>query len=168
MTMLKLTTLKRRLLLAAGLAILTVVVLWWGGGSEPGSARSREEPATQVVEESGRPLPEVDLGRLEQKPDRDAVGDAFEPRSWAPVAEPRKGPPPPPQAPPLPFHYIGKIIETEGRVTVFIGNQSRNYVVHEGDTIDNTYHVDAVGADVVKLTYLPLNIQQALPIGSAR
>ena len=69
-------------------------------------------------------------------------------------------------APALPFTYVGKLVE-EGKLTVFLSNQDRNYTVKEGDVIDETYHVDVLQAPTMTLTYLPLKIQQTLQIGEA-
>jgi hypothetical protein len=38
--------------------------------------------------------------------------------------------------------------------------------VRSGDKLDNTYQVDDIKPNVMLLTYLPLNLQQSLTIGS--
>jgi hypothetical protein len=89
----------------------------------------------------------------------------FAPKSWyVPPPPPKAVPPPPPSAPPLPFTYMGKLIE-DGQMTVFLTKQDRNYVVKVGDTIDGTYKVEEVSARMMTLTYLPLKIKQTLMIG---
>jgi hypothetical protein len=40
-------------------------------------------------------------------------------------------------------------------------------VVAGGETIEGTWRVDGLQAGSVRLTYLPLDIQQSLPIGAA-
>ncbi len=99
------------------------------------------------------------------------TGDPFQERSWAPRA--RSGgadagaaSAPPPQAPPLPFAYMGKLVE-DATTTVFLARQDRNYVVRAGDTIDGTYRVERIGDDGLVVTYLPLKIQQTLPFAEA-
>ena len=77
----------------------------------------------------------------------------------------RNLPPPPPQAPPLPFTYLGKMIDGE-QTTVFLTRQDRNYVVRLGDTLDGSYRVEKIEEDRVALTYLPLGTEQTLPFAA--
>jgi len=89
----------------------------------------------------------------------------FDSKSWyVPPPPPKALPPPPPTAPPLPFSYMGKMLE-DGRTTIFLTRQNRNFVVSAGDTIESTYRVDEINARFMTLTYLPLNIKQTLQIG---
>ena len=100
-----------------------------------------------------------------QRDEADQVEDLFKAKSWyVPPPPPKPGPPPPPTPPPLPFQYMGKLLE-EGKLTVFITNQDRNYAVKAGDTIEGSYRVDRVDPQQVLFTYLPLNMQQTLVIG---
>lgn len=93
------------------------------------------------------------------------IEDVFQSKSWyVPPPPPKAVPPPPPAPPPLPFSYMGKLQE-EGRLTVFLTKQDRNYAVKAGDTLDGAYRVDSVEAQRVVFTYLPLNMQQTLAIG---
>lgn len=73
-------------------------------------------------------------------------------------------PPAVPTAPPLPFKFMGQMLDN-GTVTVFLVFNERNIVVKAGDTIDGIYHVDAIQSGVVEFTYLPLKQKQTLPVG---
>ena len=92
----------------------------------------------------------------------------FAAQSWAPPA-PVKAitaaptTPPVPQAPPLPFSYVGKQ-SRGGPVEVFLAQGDKTHVVQEGSLIDGAYRVDAIGPTGVRLTYLPLNQTQQLAI----
>jgi len=180
----KLGTGTRRGLLFGALALTLAAVQWVDGNDDtvgkprtpPAASVPRPAPATTGVQ---APVPQVagdiDLGRL-QRGRAAQARDAFAPRNWQPpprkltpaeaaamaAAEP---PPPPPQAPPLPFVYVGMLAE-ESRTTVFLSQGARDIAVRSGDTIDNTYRVDAVTPDRIELTYLPLNQRQTLPLGS--
>ena len=66
----------------------------------------------------------------------------------------------------MPFAYLGKLIDA-GRITVFLSNGDRNWVVRSGDTIDGAYRVEAIGDRTMTLTYLALGIRQELGIGAA-
>ena len=120
------------------------------------------QPRTRVASE---PLPELPLEKLAQAPSREAVLDAFEVRSWAPPPA-KAPPPPPPEAPPLPFKYMGKIMDG-GQVVVFLAKQDINYVVRAGEKLDNNYQVDEIKPGMMTLTYLPLGQKQTLEIGAA-
>ncbi len=111
----------------------------------------------------------IQLDKLQREPVKLAgMADVFATKSWyvppPPPPPSRPVPPPPPMAPPLPFTYVGKLVE-EGKITVFLSTSDRNYAIQEGDVINGTYHVDQLKAPVMILTYLPLNIKQTLQIG---
>ena len=98
------------------------------------------------------------------------AGNPADARSWAEAEAARRSaaPPPPssPQAPPLPFTYMGRMIDGK-RVAVFLtnGNGDRTWVVRPGDKIDDVYRVDAIGEGTITLTYLPLDVRQELSLG---
>lgn len=91
--------------------------------------------------------------------------DPFRNKSWY-VAPP---PPPPlkPKAPPLPFQYLGKVVE-EGRTKVFLARQGQHLIVHEGDVLDDSYAVLQIAAGQMVIEYRPLQEKQTLAIGSVQ
>jgi hypothetical protein len=109
----------------------------------------------------------LDLERLARRAQREADGDLFNALAAEELRRnvPPPPPPPAPQAPPLPFAYLGKLIEADG-ISVFLTNGSRNWVVRSGDTIDGAYRVEAIGDGTMTLTYLALDIRQELGIGA--
>jgi len=149
--------------------LLAVTAVQWAGGQD------RPEPRAVAGDRTERPdrparevaltdaVPEVRLDRLKRHAGAAPAGDPFEARSWEPPATAvrRSLPPPPPQAPPLPFTYLGKLVDGE-TTTVFLVRQDRNFVVRPGDTLDGSYRVDAIGENGVALTYLPLGARQTL------
>ena len=70
-----------------------------------------------------------------------------------------------PVAPPLPYIYMGKIID-DGKLTVFLTRDDRAYAIKAGDTIDNQYMVNAVTPQRIELTYLPLGQKQTMMTGA--
>ncbi|MFN0318456.1 MAG: hypothetical protein ACKVQA_25805 [Burkholderiales bacterium] len=109
-------------------------------------------------------------------------GNAFGSKNWRPAPAPRKAvkappviaapvvlppSPPPPSAPPLPFVYLGKMVDGAS-TTVFLSSQQRNLAVQAGDTIDNLYRVDRIADNNMTLIYLPLNAQQQLHLGGSK
>jgi len=166
---------KQRWVFYAIVLVLTLTAVRWAGGQD------RAEPRTTVAYQAERPdrpardaatkaeaVPEVRLDRLERRAAASPAGDPFRARSWEPelVAVRRNLPPPPPQAPPLPFTYLGRMIDDE-KTTVFLTRQDRNYVVRLGDTLDGTYRVENIAEEGLVLTYLPLGAEQTLPFGAA-
>jgi len=166
---------QRWIIYALALALTLVAVRWAGGqdGADNGVAAARQAgeaakpargaPAAAAATER---VPELRLDLLGSRTSPAPAGDPFQARSWAPAPDPeaprRRLPAPPPQAPPLPFAYMGKLVE-DAATTVFLSRQDRNYVVRAGDTIDGTYRVERIAEDALVVTYLPLKIQQALP-----
>lgn len=109
----------------------------------------------------------IHLDKLQRAPQEAEaqVDDLFKSKSWyVPPPPPKPVPPPPPAAPPLPFAYMGKLME-EGAMTVFMTSQDRNYVVKSGDVIDGTYRVESITPSSLTLIYLPLNIKQSMTLG---
>ena len=93
--------------------------------------------------------------------------DPFSPRSWKQMAaeaarrDAPHRPPPVPQPPPLPFTYMGKLVE--GKVTtVFLTNDDQNYIARLGETLDDDYRVEEISENGMVLTYLPLKRRQQL------
>lgn len=75
--------------------------------------------------------------------------------------------PPAPTAPPLPFVYMGKILN-DGNRAVFLTRNDKPYIARAGDVLDGTYRVDAIQPPTLELTYLPLSQKQTLDIGEEK
>ncbi|MCL4472159.1 MAG: secretion system X translation initiation factor [Sulfuricella sp.] len=110
---------------------------------------------------------ELQLDKLARTSSREEATDIFSSKSWyVPPPPPKPAPLPPPAAPPLPFVYLGKMLE-DGKSLVFLSKKERNLVVKEGDVIDGTYRVESIHPSAMTLTYMPLNMTQILPIGAS-
>jgi hypothetical protein len=93
-----------------------------------------------------------------------ASANPFAAHSWTP-------PPPPqvvrvvvPKAPPLPFVYMGKMLDGKA-ITAFVSMGGQTHLLHGGDTLRD-YRVEAISAKEITFVYLPLNEKQRLPFGS--
>jgi len=159
------------------LALVALVAVGWAGGQDRGEPRTAaeaaapERPARDPAAGAAKAeaVPEVRLDRLGKRVAPAPAGDPFGTQSWEPpvVYAPRRNlPPPPPQAPPIPFAYVGKMVEG-GTTTVFLARANDNYLVRAGDTIDGTYRVEKIDDDAMVLIYLPLRARQVLPFGAA-
>lgn len=137
------------------------------GAAEPVRA-ARPVPAQSVAppdRDKTEAATDLKLNKLQREPKDEVTADLFEAKSWyVPPPPPKPLPPPPPSAPPLPFVYMGKLIE-DGHLTVFLTKQELNYVVKAGDTLEGMYKVEEVTPRMMTLVYLPLNIKQTLMIG---
>jgi hypothetical protein len=136
----------------------------------------REKPTQEVIGEVSRPSPErsarvegeaeLNLDKLRRALPRPGADDPFAPRSFAPpppkmaMAAPAK-----PTAPPLPFAYLGKVIDG-GKTSVFVGRGSENYSLEPGQTIGGAYRVEKITDTDVTFTYLPMKTRQTLHIPS--
>jgi hypothetical protein len=63
--------------------------------------------------------------------------------------------------PPLPFKYLGKWTQ-KGRTTVLLERDHFPYAARVGQNLDREYRVDAIEADHMVLTYLPLGTRHVL------
>ncbi len=168
---------KQRWIIYCVALALTLVAVRWAGGQDPADSRvagankageaarpARDAPASTSTTEQ---MPELRLDRLGTRAPAAPAGDPFQARSWAPAPDPevarRRLPPPRPQAPPLPFAYMGKMVDGNTTV-VFLANEDRNYIARVGETLDGTYRVERIADNELVVTYLPLKIKQTLPL----
>jgi hypothetical protein len=175
---------KLRVGLLIGAAALTLVAVRWADEltDMPEATAGPVADSTPLPAADSKPraapeqAPALDLGKLRRRPSTEPDSEAFGARSFRP-APPRapKGqqpalaaappPPPPPQAPPLPFTYVGRLVEDRD-TTVFLASGERNLIVKPGEVIDNLYKLEEVGERALVLTYLPLSQRQSLPTGT--
>jgi Tfp pilus assembly protein PilP len=131
-------------------------------------ATGREQPSS-IVEPAAprvdtRPVQnaDIDLAKLDERIDEGAKVDAFAPRNFSPVVPPQAAARARPEAPPLPFKYLGKMVE-DGKLSVFLANGDESITVHAGERIGD-YRVDKITEAEVRFTYLPLKTKQSLPL----
>ena len=149
--------LNRRWLILGALLVGTVVaavVLDQGDRAESESISVASASAGKKTESAA---PVIDLEKLKRPAARTDVVNVLGSKTWYV--------PPPPEAPPLPFVYMGKLQEGGGHLVFFLVKGDRVYTVRAGDVIDATYKVEGVSGGKLTLTYLPLNIQQTLTVG---
>jgi hypothetical protein len=125
-------------------------------------ARGRVAPAS--VEEKSLALSLPERTSLNEAP----KGNLFASTSWAAPtppspAPPEAAPPPSPEAPPLPYSFVG-LLEDSAQPTAFLSNKEALLIVAAGQTIDGNYRIDKVSSKEIVLTYLPLNQKQIIQI----
>lgn len=163
----RLRGLERRELVRMALPVLALALI---ASVVTGRERPSQLPPEPVARIDTRivaaPDADLDLSALER-----AAGVELAAASANPFARPAFDAPPPaaaaapekPAAPPLPFTYLGKVIE-DGKLSVFLARGGENLSVSPGDTIGGEYRVDAVTESEIRFTYLPLKTQQSLPL----
>lgn len=110
-------------------------------------------------------LPPPDAGEQETKAENAETPETIDPfrtKTW--YIAPPPPPPPKPRAPPLPFQFLGQLIE-DNEVRVFINHQGRHLVVKAGDVINGAYTVEAISPGQVVFVYQPLQERQVLTTG---
>ena len=145
-------------------AMLVVVAL----AAVAGVVTGREKPAIELSEEKvQRQVPPValaiDLAKLERAETGLPLADPFAPRSFGTEARPRAAAPDKPAVPPLPFQYVGKVIE-DGKQEVYVMRDGELLAIASGQKIGNEYRVDRVTGKSITFTYLPLKTRQTLDL----
>ena len=148
----------------AGVAAVGALASVVAGREQPSIAAVREPVAH--LEKRLPALEDIDLAKLEDRTNRinedGAKLDAFAPRNFAPVIPPQAQAAAKPVAPPLPFRYIGKMVDGD-KLAVFLANGNESMAVAQGDRIGD-YRVDKVSDAEIVFTYLPLKTKQSLPL----
>ena len=170
---------RREMLLRGGLiaAVTASLGLFAAGGDRLEAPVAAQPVAAQSAPPAQRPAAKSESVRIDLLR-RDAQarpeGDAFSAHSWQPP------PPPPPRAkliapepeladpPPPPFTFLGAFEATGGKRVLYIVEGDKVHAVSEGETVNELYQVEAVGADEMVFTYLPLKLKQTLSLGNTK
>jgi hypothetical protein len=118
------------------------------------------------------PAPTLALGRPDApRTLQPAQGDAFNAIRWqrpepAPLVRPVViAPPPPPSAPPMPFTFVGLLMQGAAKPKAFIAKGEALMMVSTGDLLENnTYRVDGISDQEIVITYLPMNTRHNLTV----
>jgi hypothetical protein len=145
-------------------ALVVVVVL----AAVAGVVTGREKPGIDIVEDKvGRriePTLHIDLAKLERAEAALPTTDPFAPRAFGAQARPpRAAAPEKPALPPLPFQYVGKVIE-DGKQEVYVMRGEELLALAHGQKIGNEYRVERITGKSITFTYLPLKTTQTLDL----
>jgi hypothetical protein len=154
----------RRIL--GGVALVGALASVVAGRERPTLDLSRAAPpprsSASLVSAGGLDLDRLAL-RAEHGEEKKGV-DPFAPRSFS-APEPVPGPAGKRKAaaaPPLPFRYLGKMIE-DGRLNVFLARGEESLAVHAGQKLGE-YRVERVTEREIVFTHLPSKTKQSLPL----
>ena len=137
---------------------------------DPALRQAVRVSAEAAVPDKAQPATGVRLDLLQTSRDLGKAGDVFGATSWQPPPPPPPPPPVvvegPPQAPPLPFRFVGQVNDGLGNTTYFLmrGTETLSAVV--GQNLAGQYLLERAENGVLHFTYLPLRQQQILQIGS--
>lgn len=161
-----------RTTLALGALAVALIATVVSGREKPGTdlvAAPAERAAAQLsAQRSAQEAGDIDLDKL-QRPKKEVspaveLFGAPDPQHAGANAhgksQPRAVPPP---EPPLPFQYLGKVID-EGKLSVFLMSGSAHYSVQQGETVIKQYRVDRITDAAVTFTYLPTGTQKVLAV----
>jgi hypothetical protein len=157
----------RGLALCGALGLTLAATAWVSREDEPEpvAAAPRHAPAAAAAAAGEWPGPAASA-RAEW-PALDAQARA----AWgeaAPVAAapapPRAEARPPTAPPPFPYQLVGRM--TDSRLRVILNNAQRSAVVGVGELVDGRWRVEAIEAEGLRLTYLPLGQAQFIPFAS--
>ena len=144
----------KRLLKPIGLSIVVLALL-------ASVVAGRERPTVTLLERA--PAQSLDLSKLERPaPGAAPAADPFAPKNFNPQPQQQAAAPAKPEAPALPFRYLGKLIE-DGKLSVFLANGEESVTARAGERIAD-WRVDKVTENEVQFTYLPLKTKQSLPL----
>ena len=158
----------RAALAAAALALIASFV----------SGREQVAPAPGAVEPAARPaeraapaesLASIDIAKLKRAGQQPIANDVLAVHSAAAAAA-GTGPAaaqPAPAAPPLPFSYLGRMVDGD-KTLVFVGQGAEHYAVTPGLTIDKVYRVEQVTDVAITFVFVPLGTRQVLPVQEQR
>lgn len=162
---------RQRWMLYGAALILTLIAIFQDGEDPSGPVAVAQ---ASIVEAAPAPQgPQgIELERLQRQSAPVGETDPFAARSWRDIEmeEQRRNappaPPPKPQAPPLPFIYLGRMVEGDQTV-IFLSARDRNYVARVGETLDGVWRVDSIGEQEMSFDYVPLRQKQRLSYASA-
>ncbi len=145
------------------------------GGSESAPAPAGSRPVVSRLP-TGRLASTLEVAALIPREtlipatsDEPVGRDLFPALNWTPPPPPPPPPakPPPPMAPPVPFVYLGKKLES-GQWEVYLGRGEEVLIVREGMALGGTYQVKSINPPTLTLVYLPLKQSQSIPIGGSQ
>jgi len=162
----------QRWLILGGLLVATLLAGYFAE-DEPEKPHQKQRPARTASSSAAgspsrpvaAPAPELQEPAPPGTPPESLGIDPFRNQSW--YVAPPPPPPPKPKAPPLPFQYLGKVVEAGG-TKVFLARQGQHLIVHEGDVVDDNYAVLQIAGGQMVIEYRPLQEKQTLAIGSAQ
>lgn len=93
----------------------------------------------------------------------ESTTDLFAAHDWNPPPPPVEVKPAKPEAPPLPYRYLGRW-EENGVLTLILGRGDLSIPVRNGQTLDGEWRIDRIAARRIDFTFLPLKTRAHLAL----
>jgi len=166
-----------------GTAVLSAVALWWPQQPPPalvavtqrveGRSRALDQamhPADPTPQAAGRagPLPrewpQADWLSLKGNPFGPATPQA--PAAVAPPSQPASAalPTEPPKPPELNLRFLGRFVQPDGQVLVYLARGNQSLLVRAGDRLDEGYLVESIDTQAVVLSHPLERAPRVLPL----
>ncbi len=155
----------RHRILVAALAVTLVASVVSGREKPAADIAAPATPAAKIASLEREPATvDLDLSAL-QRPKKDEAKpvDLFAPEAAPGIAARPGEPAKAPAEPPLPFTYLGKVID-DGKLSVFLTTGTTHYSVQQGQTVAKEYRVDRITEAAITFTYLPTGSHKTLAI----
>jgi hypothetical protein len=125
----------------------------------------REKPLENLLTQKPPAELDFDVSKLEKRETEMPANDPFARRSFGgqPPAEQQAAVRARPEAPPLPFRYMGKVIE-DGKTEILLLRGDEHIAVAAGQKIDGEYRLDKASASALTFMYLPTKQKQTLEL----
>lgn len=152
--------------LLAGALAITLLLVWKAPPPQDADNLVQPRRSTETGAAAAVGAAPAQFALVARAPAAEAYVDLFAPRvvklarATAPHVEPAK-----PMPPPLPFTFVGKMVE-EGRPKVFLQEGDTMHAVAEGDLIGRGYKVLGIENGRINLLYLPLDMTQTISVGN--
>lgn len=147
------------------LVLIGLLVAIEMGNHESGQAKHQVTASPQPPSApKGTQAGGADIGATGEPPSPTAATDIFAVRTWEPPPPPMDMTPPAPEAPPVPFRFLGRIAEHGQKPAFLLGAAERVMAVRVGDTIDKEWRLENAQGGELIFRYRPLNLRQTLPI----
>lgn len=162
--------------LRASILFLVIALIVAAGAYQ---LQQQPEPASPAQTASVQPAPAGAVAHTSTTPQSDTKDappaeaqkpeppNPFAVRTWEPPRPilPVVTAPPPPQAPPLPFRFLGRVHDPERGNAFMLTAGDRVLSVKAGDVLDGQYLVEEYRDGQLHFLYQPMNIRQTLFVG---
>lgn len=158
----------RRWLLLGGALAVTLFLVWQSPREETAEdvVQAKRSQSSQLATPAGSATESGRFVLAVRTPAAEEYIDLFAPHVIrAPRMAVERMEPPKPMPPPLPFKFIGKMVE-EGHIKVFLQEGETLHGVAEGEMLGRDYRVLGIDHGRINLLYLPLNMTQSISVGN--
>jgi hypothetical protein len=152
-----------------GCLVATIALVAWtswnssddNANSMSGTTKAKtERPANYIPVNSNAAGTVRHSMKMDRDPLIEASADPFVVVNFVPpLPVPAVAPPPPPPkptAPPLPYHFFGRMTEIDGTKTTYLQRGDELIAIKDKQLLDANYRVESIDEKQIVIMYLPL------------